>query len=117
MPVKSAITSPADQAKLKPGATTLRGYAWAGEQRVMRVEISTDGGSRWKDARLSPQNYPYAWRLWRLDWTPPQRGYYTIMSRATDSAGRTQPIVATWNPSGYLWNAIDQIGVMVEQGS
>jgi sulfite oxidase len=117
MPVKSAITSPADQARLPLAPVALRGYAWAGEQRVMRVEVSTDGGSRWKDARLSPQNYPYAWRLWRLDWTPPQRGYYTVMSRATDSAGRTQPIAATWNPSGYLWNAIDQIGVLVEQPS
>jgi hypothetical protein len=35
------------------------------------------------------------------------------MSRATDSARRVQPIVAAWNPSGYLYDAIDQIGVLV----
>jgi len=114
MPVKSAITSPADQDEVKLGPVALRGYAWAGDERVMRVEISTDGGSRWKDAKLSTQNYPFAWRLWQFDWTPAQKGYFTVMSRATDSAGRVQPIVATWNPSGYLWNAIDQIGVTVE---
>jgi hypothetical protein len=50
-----------------------------------------------------------------MDWTPPQRGYYTILSRATDSAGRVQPMVAEWNPSGYLYNAIDRIGVTVEK--
>jgi hypothetical protein len=22
--------------------------------------------------------------------------------------------VAAWNPSGYLWNAIDRVGVLVE---
>ena len=38
------------------------------------------------------------------------------MSRATDSAGRVQPIVAPWNPSGYLFNAIDRAGVIVEAG-
>jgi DMSO/TMAO reductase YedYZ molybdopterin-dependent catalytic subunit len=117
MPVKSAITSPADQDKVQLGPVPLRGYAWAGEQRVMRVEVSTDGGSRWNDARLSPQNFPFAWRLWQFEWTPTERGYYTVMSRATDSAGRVQPIVATWNPSGYLWNAIDQIGLLVEKVS
>jgi hypothetical protein len=35
------------------------------------------------------------------------------MSRATDDRGRVQPIVAQWNPSGYLWNAIDQVRVDV----
>ena len=33
---------------------------------------------------------------------------------ATDTAGRVQPFVPAWNPSGYLWNGIDRIGVTVE---
>jgi hypothetical protein len=28
-----------------------------------------------------------------------------------------QPIVAQWNPSGYLWNAIDQVRVEVAAGA
>ncbi len=28
--------------------------------------------------------------------------------------GRVQPFVPAWNPSGYLWNGIDRIGVTVE---
>ncbi len=117
MPVKSYITSPSDQAQIPAAPATIRGIAWAGEERISRVEVSTDAGRHWKDAQLSSQNLPFAWRLWNLSWTPPRRGYYTIMSRATDSAGNIQPITATWNPSGYLYNAIDQIGVTVEEKS
>jgi len=115
MPVKSLIMSPSDQDRLKLAPTVLRGIAWAGEERISRVEISTDGGRRWRDALLSPQDLPFAWRLWTLSWTPPQEGYYTILSRATDTTGNVQPLVATWNPSGYLYNAIDQIGITVEK--
>jgi len=115
MPVKSYITSPSEGERIGLAEATLQGIAWAGEQRVERVEVSCDGGRRWKDARLSEKNLPFAWRLWRLEWTPPQVGYFTILSRATDSAGNVQPIAATWNPSGYLYNAIDQVGVTVEK--
>lgn len=115
MPVKSFITSPADQQKISMGPVVLRGIAWAGEERVASVAVSTDGGSRWANAELSPQNLPFAWRLWTLAWQPPRLGYYTILSRSTDSAGRVQPVVATWNPSGYLYSAIDQIGITVEK--
>jgi DMSO/TMAO reductase YedYZ molybdopterin-dependent catalytic subunit len=115
MPVKSCITSPEDQSKLPPGPVTIRGFAWAGEHAIDRVEVSTDGGSRWRDAQLSSPKLPFTWRLFHLEWRPADRGYYTILSRATDSAGRVQPIVSAWNPSGYLWNAIDRIGVTLEE--
>lgn len=117
MPVQSFIMSHSDGAKVGAGELKLSGVAAAGEERVMRVEVSTDGGRVWKDARLSPQNLPFAWRLWSTAWTPPDAGFYTVMSRATDSAGRVQPIVPTWNPSGYLFNAIDQVGINVESAS
>jgi DMSO/TMAO reductase YedYZ molybdopterin-dependent catalytic subunit len=116
MPVKSSIVAPEDQTKVRLGPIAIRGFAWAGEQAIERVEVSTDGGSQWHDAQLSSPKLPYAWRLWHLDWKPTDPGYYTILSRATDSAGRVQPIVAAWNPSGYLWNAIDRVGVTVENG-
>ena len=117
MPVKSYITTPSDSEKVKLGPVTLRGIAWAGEERVVRVEVSTDAGRHWTDAQLSSQDLPFAWRLWSLSWTPRQEGYHIILSRATDSAGHVQPIVATWNPSGYLYNAIDRVGIVVEKQS
>lgn len=114
MPVKSTITAPEDQAKIAAHGTTIRGIAWAGENAIERVEVSTDGGSRWRDARLSQPKLNFAWRLWDIDWRPGTPGYYNILSRATDTAGRVQPFVPAWNPSGYLWNGVDRIGVTVE---
>jgi len=115
MPVKSTITAPEDQSKAGMARMTIRGFAWAGENAIERVDVSTDGGSKWKEAQLSSPKLPFAWRLFHLDWEPAEPGYYTVMSRATDTAGRVQPIVAAWNPSGYLWNSIDRVGVLVEK--
>ena len=115
MPVKSTLTAPEDQSKMALGPTVIRGFAWAGENAIERVDVSTDGGAHWQNAQLSPQKLPFAWRLFTLNWTPKEPGYYTIMSRATDTAGRIQPIVPPWNPSGYLWNGIDRVGVTVEK--
>lgn len=115
MPVKSYITSVSDGERLPMKAMVLRGIAWAGEERITKVDVSADGGSTWAPAKLSRQDLPFAWRLWSVNWTPPHPGYFTILSRATDSTGRTQPVVAVWNPSGYLYNAIDRVGVTVEE--
>ncbi|HXS95323.1 MAG TPA: sulfite oxidase [Candidatus Limnocylindrales bacterium] len=115
MPVKSSITAPEDRSTASLGRIAIRGFAWAGEQAIERVEVSTDGGSKWRDAEITSPKLPFAWRQWKLDWTPAQQGYYTILSRATDSAGRVQPFVPEWNPSGYLWNGIDRVGVTVEK--
>ena len=117
LPVQSFIMSHTEGARIPNAAVRLGGVALAGEERVVRVEVSTDSGRSWKEAELSPQNLPFAWRLWSLQWSPPAQGFYTVMSRATDSTGRVQPIVATWNPSGYLYNAIDQVGITVENAS
>jgi DMSO/TMAO reductase YedYZ molybdopterin-dependent catalytic subunit len=115
MPVKSSITTPVDDQRIAAIPFTIKGFAWAGEEKITRVEISTDGGSKWADAQLSNPALNFAWRLWTYQWTPARPGYHTILSRATDSAGRVQPVVAEWNPSGYLWNAIDRVGVIVEK--
>jgi DMSO/TMAO reductase YedYZ molybdopterin-dependent catalytic subunit len=115
MPVKSSLTAPEDGSKVPMAPLTIKGFAWAGENAIERVDISVDGGSRWQAAQLSPQKLPFAWRLFTLSWTPKQQGYHTILSRATDTAGNVQPIVPAWNPSGYLWNGIDRVGVTVEK--
>ncbi|MEZ5354250.1 MAG: sulfite oxidase [Bryobacteraceae bacterium] len=114
MAVKAFFARPAQGAKLPRGPVKLTGAAWAGENRVTSVEVSADGGSTWKPASLSRQNFPFAWRTWTYDWTPPRTGYFTLCCRASDSAGRMQPIEAPWNPSGYLNNSIERLGVTVE---
>ncbi|MGB2834445.1 MAG: sulfite oxidase [Candidatus Sulfotelmatobacter sp.] len=111
--VKSVIAGPTDGANLKAGNIRVHGAAWAGEADIEKVEISTDGGTTWIPAKLGHDQAHYAWRLWALDWKPGKIGDYTILSRATDNQGRTQPATAVWNPSGYLNNAIDQVKVHV----
>ena len=111
--VKSVIAGPSDGANLKAGKVAVHGAAWAGEADITKVEISTDGGTSWTPAKLGHEEAHYAWRLWSYEWKAPKNGDYTILSRATDSKGRTQPANAVWNPSGYLYNAIDQVKIHV----
>ena len=112
--VKSLIAAPSDGAKLKPGKQEIKGVAWAGEADITKVEISTDGGSSWNSAELGKDHVKYAWRLWSYAWKPAKSGDHVILSRATDSQGRVQPDAAVWNPSGYLYNAYDQVKVYVQ---
>ncbi len=110
--VKSVITSPAEGSNLKSGKVSVHGAAWAGEAEVVKVEVSTDAGANWKSAVLGRDHARYAWRLWSFDWIA-RPGEHTILSRATDSQGRTQPESAIWNPSGYLYNAPDEVKMNV----
>ncbi|MBL8176849.1 MAG: sulfite oxidase [Bryobacterales bacterium] len=114
MAVVSFFSKPLDQAKVKIGSVPLFGVAFGGENRISRVDISTDGGATWAAARLGAENFQFAWRTFSYDWKPAKKGHYTLCARATDTSGRVQPIEAEWNPSGYLWNAIDRISVTVE---
>jgi DMSO/TMAO reductase YedYZ molybdopterin-dependent catalytic subunit len=111
--VKSIIASPTDGASLKSRSIHIQGAAWAGKADIAGVEISTDDGATWQAAQLGKDQAHYAWRLWSHAWKAPKSGDYTIRSRATDSQGRTQPETAVWNPSGYLYNAIDQVKIHV----
>ena len=110
--VKSVISGPLDGASLKAGTIAVHGAAWAGEADIVKVEVSTDSGASWNSASLGHDQAHYAWRLWTYDWKA-KAGDYTILSRATDSQGRTQPSTPIWNPSGYLYNAVDQVNIHV----
>jgi len=111
--VKSVIAGPSAGASVKAGKLVVHGAAWAGEADIAKVEISTDDGATWIPAKLGREQSRYAWRLWSYDWKPSKPGDYTILSRATDSQGRTQPSTPAWNPSGYLYNAVDQVKIHV----
>ncbi len=60
---------------------------------MAKVEVSTDGGKRWSEARLLDRPVRYAWRFWEYQWnTPAKPGRCTIMARATDDRGHAQPM-------------------------
>jgi len=110
--VKSVISGPLDGSALKAGKLMVHGAAWAGEADIVKVEVSTDGGSSWNRAALEREQSRYAWRLWSYS-SNGKPGDYAIRSRATDSQGRVQPAEAAWNPSGYLYNAVDEVKIHV----
>ena len=111
--VKSLITRPLEGTALSAGPVEIAGFAWAGENRIARVEVSTDAGASWAPARLTGPEHRFAWRRFEYRTTLRNSGVHTILSRATDARGATQPIVPQWNPSGYLWNAPDRVDVVV----
>jgi DMSO/TMAO reductase YedYZ molybdopterin-dependent catalytic subunit len=114
LPVKSLITVPAANAVVSRGAPVrISGFAWAGDAEIRRVDVSIDAGRTWAPARLGRDQSRYAWRQFEYSWRPNDGGSYLVLSRATDSRGATQPVVAEWNPAGYVWNAIDQVRVNV----
>ena len=117
MPVKSMITSPRSGETLSPGQSTLRlrGHAWAGDSAVTKVELSNDFGNSWSEAPLAPLMNPFSWATWEGDVSFPTHGYYEIWARATDDQGRVQPFSVSWNPKGYLNNAMHRIAVLIPQ--
>jgi DMSO/TMAO reductase YedYZ molybdopterin-dependent catalytic subunit len=102
LPIKSVIATPSGN-WARPGRVKISGAAWSNGSPVTGVEVSTDGGQTWRAAKLGRDKSKYAWRLWELDWKASE-GEHALMARAKDEAGRVQPTVQEWNPSGYLWN-------------
>jgi len=113
MPVKSLITFP------RSGIThpvndrlQVRGHAWAGELEVAKMHVSIDFGATWIQAQLDAPVNRHAWQHWRVEVTLPKKGYYEIWARATDSAGKSQPMVLPgWNPKGYLNNTCHRLAI------
>lgn len=72
------------------GPITLGGIAFAADRGIQRVEVSTDGGSSWDEARLKTPLSGLSWRLWLIEWEPPSSGVYELLVRATDGDGAVQ---------------------------
>ena len=129
--VKSLIGYPPEEATVQagPGGTLeIVGVAWAGDDEVESVDVSTDGGETWNEAEFfGPVMGTYSWRQFRYAWEP-EPGEYTIYSRATDDQGRSQPARISdpedqlveitdeefpWNQGGYANTAYEPHGVTV----
>jgi sulfane dehydrogenase subunit SoxC len=91
---KSVITSPSGGHRLPhPGFHEIRGLAWSGRGLIRRVEVSTDGGKTWREARLQNPVLPLAHARFRLDWRWDGREA-VLQSRCTDQTGYVQPTLA-----------------------
>jgi sulfane dehydrogenase subunit SoxC len=91
MEAKSIITSPSGGERIQqPGFVEIRGLAWSGHGRVRRVDISTDGGHRWRPAQLQEPIMSMCHTRFRLPWH--WEGQETVLqSRCIDETGYIQP--------------------------
>jgi len=115
MQIKAEIARPVEGEVVAANSIVrVRGAAWSGEGDVTTVELSTDGGASWSETKLIDKPIRNAWRLWEFEWhTPTAAGKQTLVARATDSRGRTQPIERDPDRGTYMINHLLPITVEV----
>jgi sulfite oxidase len=133
LPVQSAITSPTPNSRVKvEGAASdgtveveACGYAFSGGGRkIVRVDVSSDGGKTWHPADLEeggdqPYGRSWAWTLWSaVIPTEVKEGKASaeIVVKAVDEAANSQPgdPAGIWNVRGILNNSWHRVPVEVE---
>ena len=117
--VKSVITSPSGGQRLHgTGYTKITGLAWSGRGKIKHVDVSTDGGRNWHQARITGAVLSKSLTRFEFDWD--FSGSEAILqSRAVDDSGHVQPTYTQYravrgNESVYHNNAIQSWGVDAE---
>ena len=97
MEAKSVITFPSGEMKL-PGAGfyEITGLAWTGRGHIERVEITTDGGQSWQEAKLQTPVLSMSHTRFRFPWKWDGKPAL-IASRCIDETGYVQPTIAELN--------------------
>jgi sulfane dehydrogenase subunit SoxC len=88
---KSVITRPSAGLKMPgQGYVQITGLAWSGGGVVKKVDVSTDGGKTWKEAKLQGPVVPRAHTRFTFDWA--WNGEEAVLvSRCTDELDEVQP--------------------------
>ena len=114
MQVKAEISRPATNETVDAGKTyKITGAAWTGDAQIRKVEISDDGGTTWKPAKLIGKASRHAWRLWEFEWKVPEGSSVLLFARATDSRGNTQPMQRPPDRENYMINHILPVKVTI----
>ncbi|MEE9202084.1 MAG: molybdopterin-dependent oxidoreductase, partial [Dehalococcoidia bacterium] len=85
----SRIDLPAYGDSYPDEVAVIGGVAFAGDQGISQVEVSTNGGRTWLPAEVKKSLSPFTWVLWLREWDPTP-GRYELLVRATDSTGGLQ---------------------------
>ncbi|MEO3869912.1 sulfite oxidase [Nonomuraea sp. B12E4] len=115
-PVKSAFELPWNARLPARGLHVLRGRSWSGQGRIVRVEVSLDGGTTWREAEHHGRHLVSAWLPWHVSWAPRRTGPRLLMARATDETGATQPPSTPRHPFGYRFDAVVQHPIQLVNG-
>lgn len=109
------IDLPGRSVRWTGGTIPVAGIAFAGARGISKVELSTDGGKSWGEAKLEVAMSPLSWRRWSYAWTPGGAGPAKLLVRATDGAGNTEtPIGRPPYPDGST--GYDSIDVTIQRG-
>jgi sulfane dehydrogenase subunit SoxC len=87
---KSVITRPSAGLAVRKGYVQITGLAWSGGGKVSKVDVSTDGGRSWKEAKLQTPVHTKAHTRFTFDWAWDGEEA-VIQSRTTDERGEVQP--------------------------
>jgi sulfane dehydrogenase subunit SoxC len=91
MGVKSLITRPSYGQQLnKPGLYQITGLAWSGHGKIVKVEVSADGGKSWGEAQLQEPVLSRCFTRFRIPWQWDGKKA-VLKSRAIDELGNQQP--------------------------
>ena len=115
MAIKAEIVRPQADERLGLGTNRVFGVAWAGEEAVAQVEVSTDGGKTWSAAESLGPQARYSWTLWEFIWEVAQAGRYSLLARAISTSGRLQPLTHDPLLGGYHIHFVRPREVVVEQ--
>jgi DMSO/TMAO reductase YedYZ molybdopterin-dependent catalytic subunit len=114
---RAILTYPQDGATVERALWVI-GYAWSGAAPVVRVDLSRDGGEEWAampSSFLQAGPSPYAWTKFsnHMLLLPGFDEEWSLVVRAVDAAGSTQPLTPMWNPLGYANNAAQPTRIRV----
>lgn len=110
--VRSFITSIADGARVKAGASvTVKGIAFDGGHGIRQVLFSSHSGKSWRDAEMGKDWGKYSFREWTIPFAPPRAGAFDLKVKAANRVGQSQPMEPLWNPAGYMRNVVETVRV------
>ncbi|GGO76692.1 sulfite oxidase [Nonomuraea cavernae] len=115
-PVRSAFEIAWNATITIGGPHILHGRSWSGNGRIVRVEVSFDGGLTWQQAEHHGHHLVGAWLPWHIGWAPQRPGPHVLMARATDESGATQPLITPRQAFGYNFDAVVRHPVQVVHG-
>jgi sulfane dehydrogenase subunit SoxC len=104
--------APGELPHLPSGAQQVRGYAWAPQYGIKRVDVRIDR-STWQEVEVTdPEINTFTWRRFQFDWdaTP---GEHVIETRVTDNKGYQQQATVPFNEGGFDFWAIPRFRIAV----
>jgi DMSO/TMAO reductase YedYZ molybdopterin-dependent catalytic subunit len=108
--VSSLMTNVGDGRRFAADQPVLiKGIAWDGGYGIRAVDVSVDEGRSWQSAELGENHGKYSFRTWQFTNVPRAAGRMSVMARASNAQGTSQPSELIFNGAGYHNNVVQTI--------